>query len=188
MTKQLFLLVCTLLAVGCNKRENPYGVTQQPSAEELMQRGHYLVDVIGCSDCHSPKVFGEYGPTPDPNRLLSGHPENLPIGKINKDVLEEWALFGPHNTAVAGPWGVSFAANLTPDPTGIGSWTFEQFQTAMTKGKFKGLEGARDLLPPMPWPNYARMTKDDLQAIYAYLMSLPPVKNIVPAAIPPDAL
>ncbi len=188
MTKQLFILACTLLVMGCNKPENNYVVTEETSPEEAIQRGKYLVEVIGCSDCHSPKVFGEYGPTPDPARLLSGHPADLPIGTINKEVLQEWALFGPHNTAAAGLWGVSFAANLTPDPTGIGSWTFEQFQTAMTKGKFKGIEQARTLLPPMPWPNYARMTREDLEAVYAYLMSIPPVKNIVPTAIAPDAL
>ena len=92
------------------------------------------------------------------------------------------------NTVAVGPWGASFAANITSDPTGIGSWSFEQFQTAMTKGKFKGLEAARDLLPPMPWPNYQSMAKEDLEAIYHYLKSTKPVRNIVPNAMALDEL
>ncbi|MBK7638324.1 MAG: hypothetical protein IPJ13_31660 [Saprospiraceae bacterium] len=82
--------------------------------------------------------------------------------------------------------GVSFAGNLTPDETGIGSWSLEQFKIAITKGKMKGLEDGRPLLPPMPWQNYAYMMDEDVAAIYAYLRSVPPVKNVVPANIPPS--
>ena len=86
----------------------------------------------------------------------------------------------PDMTAAAGPWGISFAANLTPDETGIGSWTFEQFKTAMTQGKYKGMENGRPLLPPMPWFNFTEMKDEDLRAIFAYLKSIKPVKNVVP--------
>ncbi len=90
-------------------------------------------------------------------------------------------------TAAKGPWGTSFAANLTPDPTGLGNWSEEQFFNAMRKGYYKGIEGGRMLLPLMPWPAYAQMTDEDLRSIFAYLKSLPPVKNIVPAPLPPGA-
>jgi hypothetical protein len=62
--------------------------------------------------------------------------------------------------------------NLTPDPaTGrIANWTEEIFIARARTGK--GAEGS-----PMPWANYARMTDDDLRAIYRYLRSLPPLHN-----------
>ena len=90
-----------------------------------------------------------------------------------------------NSTATTGPWGTSFAANLTPDATGLGNWTFEHFEKAMRKGKLKGLENGRTLLPPMPWTNYSKLSNDDLAAIWAYLQSIPPVKNIVPTPIHP---
>jgi len=94
-------------------------------------------------------------------------------------------LFEPDLTAAAGPWGVSFAANITSDQSGIGNWTEEGFIRAMREGKFKGIEGSRMLLPPMPWENFAKLTDEDIRAIYAYLKTTKPVYNVVPAAIPP---
>jgi hypothetical protein len=88
-------------------------------------------------------------------------------------------------TAWAGPWGVSFATNLTPDKdTGVGNWTAEMFVKTIRTGKHLGV--GRDLLPPMPWPDFARMTDADLEAIFAYLQSLKPIKNRVPAPLPPE--
>lgn len=98
-----------------------------------------------------------------------------------------WTITNEHLTAWQGAWGTSFSSNLTPDDTGLDSWTEEQFMTAIRKGKYKGMESSRPLLPPMPWPNYAQMTDDELKALFAFLKSLPPVKNVVPAPIPPDA-
>jgi hypothetical protein len=156
-----------------------------PSQEELVARGQYLVGIMGCNDCHSPKVFGPQGPTLDTERLLSGHPADLVIGKYDPAIFSDWVLFNHHNTAAAGPWGVSFAANLTSHETGIGNWTLDQFRKALKEGKYKGLDGARMLLPPMPWPNYANISEEDLEAIFTYLKSTKPVQNIVPAPIPP---
>jgi len=45
------------------------------------------------------------------------------------------------------------------------------------------MDGARQLLPPMPWPVYRNMTDEDLKAIFAYLKTTKPVRNIVPAPI-----
>lgn len=149
--------------------------------QELIKKGEYLVKVGGCNDCHSPKVFGQHGPEPDPARLLSGHPQDQEITQVDSTAVKNWVLFTMDNTAAVGPWGASYAANLTSDATGIGNWTEEQFFKALREGKYKGLNNTRPLLPPMPWPNYAQMKDEDLKAIFAYLKSTKPVRNIVPA-------
>ncbi|HZQ59913.1 MAG TPA: diheme cytochrome c-553, partial [Casimicrobiaceae bacterium] len=89
----------------------------------------------------------------------------------------------PDLTAWAGPWGVSYAANLTPDKTGIAGWTVDQFIQAMRTGKHLGV--GRPILPPMPWQQIGKLTDRDLRAIYAYLKSLKPIDNQVPAPTPP---
>lgn len=70
--------------------------------------------------------------------------------------------------------------------TGIGVWTTEIFIKAMRTGKHMG--AGRPILPPMPWFNYAKATDEDLKAILAYLKTLKPIKNAVPAPIPPTEL
>jgi hypothetical protein len=81
-------------------------------------------------------------------------------------------------TAWWGPWGVSYSANLTPDPTtGIGRrYTEASFIKAMHTGKKP--EGT-DMMPPMPWQDFSHMSDSDLKAVWTYLRSLPPVKNNV---------
>ncbi len=152
----------------------------------LVKRGEYLVGIMGCNDCHSPKVMGAQGPEPVAGKLLSGYAADRPLPARNADAMKDWVLFNNDNTAAAGPWGVSFAANLTSDPTGIGTWTEEQFKRALTQGKAKGITSNRMLLPPMPWPNYRTIKDEDLKAIFAYLKSTKPVANVVPAPIPPS--
>jgi hypothetical protein len=89
-------------------------------------------------------------------------------------------------TAWAGPWGVSFSKNLTPDKeTGLGSWTEAIFIKALRTGKDMG-EG-RPILPPMPWEDIGKAKDGDLKDIFAYLQSLTPVKNAVHDPIPPAA-
>jgi hypothetical protein len=157
------------------------------SNEELIKRGEYLVITSACHDCHSPKVMTEEGPMPDTSRLLSGHPKNDPVPVI-PGKSAEWILFSQDLTTFVGPWGVSYSANLTPHATGTESWTFEQFKTAIRKGKYKGMEGSRNLLPPMPWQMYRTMSDEDLNAIFTYLKSLKPVDNLVPPPIPAEDL
>jgi len=83
---------------------------------------------------------------------------------------------------------VSFAANLTPDKTtGIGEWSEATFIQAIRTGKHQGQPNGRDILPPMPWNFIKEATDDDLKAIWAYLRSIPPVKNQVPFPVPPGA-
>ncbi len=152
----------------------------------LIEKGQYLVNLGGCNDCHSPKKMTPQGPVADETRLLSGNPANEPVPSVPADLIGpgKWgALTNNHLTGWAGPWGISYAANRSPDPeTGTGAWTGELFMRMMRTGKFMG--AGRDILPPMPWPSYAKLTDADLKAIFAYLKSLKPVKNQVPAAVP----
>ena len=105
------------------------------------------------------------------------YPPKLPDGPWN------W-IGAATNTAFAGPWGVSFTANLTPDPeTGLGKWTPEMFIATMKTGRHQGK--GRPLLPPMPYFSVAALTDDDMRAVFAYLQSLPPIKNRVPNPIDP---
>jgi len=184
---QLAIAGLTLFS-ACSREESTPATeaTIDFSKPELIKRGKYLTTIGACHDCHSPKVMTPNGPEVDTTRLLSGHPQadQLPSLPGNKD----WISFSNDLTAFVGPWGVSYAANLTPDDTGTGNWTFEQFKTALRKGKYKGLEGGRDLLPPMPWQMYKNFTDEDMMAVFAYLRSLPPVNNLVPAPIGPDKL
>jgi hypothetical protein len=168
------------------KKSERAEVKSETSQKELIARGKYLVTVAGCNDCHSPKIFTPHGVGIDTTRMLSGHPKAEKLAPILKT--QDWMLFNNGLTAFVGPWGLSYAANLTPDDTGIGNWKFEQFMTAIRKGKSKGLEGNRPLLPPMPWEMYKNMTDEDLLSIFTYLKSLPPVNNLVPAPVAPDKL
>jgi cytochrome c553 len=197
--KKIILSITVLATIGaivvsCNqddKKNNGALIAgvSTPSQEQLIERGQYLVAIMACNDCHSPKKFGPNGPEFDSTRLLSGHPSDLPLAKIEKAMLKDWAMFNSNMTAIAGPWGVSFTGNLTSDETGIGNWTEAQFKNAIKGGWYKGIEGGRRLLPPMPWPLYAQALKDeDVSAIYAYLKTTKPIHNVVPAPIPPNEI
>lgn len=179
--------VFLLIFIGCKEKEyDPIPEEKELSGKDYQQRGEYLVKSIGCMDCHSPKKMGEKGPEVMTELHLSGYPSNRELPKIDTANLKNgWMLMNQDLTAAVGPWGVSFASNITSDDTGIGNWSLEQFKTALTKGKFKGLENGRDLLPPMPWQNFANLTNEDLRAIYTYLQSTKPVNNVVPNPIPP---
>lgn len=185
--KEVLLLVCiALMLSSCSEQsEKQTSAPVTSSTVDPIKRGEYLVTIGGCNDCHSPKKMTDQGPVPDPELLLSGHPASIPVSSFDSTTASNWILFHPMGTASRGPWGISYAANLTPDATGIGNWSEEQFFNAMRKGWYKGMEGTRPLMPLMPWQNYQNMSEEDLRAIFAYLKSLPPVKNVVPAYTPP---
>ena len=153
--------------------------------EQRIQRGAYLVNSIGCDDCHSPKKVTATGFEIIPELRLSGHNAGAASLKPATDAVKQgWLLFGSDLTTAVGPWGQSFAANLTSDATGIGNWKEEQFIKAIREGKYKGLDNTRPLLPPMPWFVYKNLNDDDLRSIFAFLKSTKPVKNVVPAPKP----
>lgn len=156
-----------------------YAIDANPIA-----RGAYLVRGIGCADCHTPLKMGAHGPEPDFSRGLSGHPQDMKLA-LPPAARGGWLWGGSaSNTAFHGPWGISYAANLTPDmETGLGSWTAEQFVAAIRQGKHAG--SGRPIAPPMPWQSFANLDDTDLRAIYAYLMAQKPIHNLVPDPSPP---
>jgi hypothetical protein len=192
--KSLFLsaslIYIVLFFISCNeKKQELVPVIVDLTEQDYINRGEYLVNIIGCQDCHSPKRMGERGPEVIEELMFSGYPSNRVLPEISTDALEKrWIQMNDDFTAFAGPWGVSFASNLTSDDTGIGSWNLEQFKIALRKGKFKGLENGRDLLPPMPWQNFSNLTDEDLKAVFYYFKNTKPVKNVVPTPIPPTDL
>jgi Cytochrome c len=152
----------------------------------MVERGHYLVTIAGCNDCHSPKKMTPNGPVPDEARLLSGHPADEKLPEVPPNIFgpDKWGAVTNNNlTGWVGPWGTSYTSNLTPDAeTGTGVWNEELFIKILRTGKFMG--SGRNILPPMPWQDYAKLTDADMKAIFAYLKSLKPVKNLVPASVP----
>lgn len=155
---------------------------QAPAKQGATERGAYLVTIGGCNDCHTPFKIGAKGPEPDMTRMLSGHPAKLVMPPAPA-AQGPWIWSGAAtNTAFAGPWGVSYAPNLTPDEqTGLGRWTEQQFIQAMRTGRHLG--NGRPILPPMPWPGIARMTDADLKAVFAYLRSVPAIANAAPESV-----
>ncbi|MGH9869100.1 MAG: diheme cytochrome c-553 [Candidatus Polarisedimenticolia bacterium] len=164
-------------------------VTPAAGKQSALQRGEYLVKILACDDCHTPKRMTPEGPVPDMDRRFIGYiddpnmppPPQLPPGP--------WGVAATMDlTAWSGPWGISYGINITPDEdTGIGIWTEEMFVKMIRTGRHMGQ--SRPILPPMPWMAYAHMTDDDLKAVFAYIMSLPPKKNRVPdpVILPPPA-
>jgi mono/diheme cytochrome c family protein len=121
-------------------------------------RGKYLVTIASCTDCHTP---GHFFGKPDMARFLGGSEVGFEIPGL----------------------GVFHGPNLTPDPdTGLGKWSAEQIVTALQTG---ARPDGRMLAPIMPWHAYANLTKEDVNAIVAFLKSLPLVKNKVPGPFGP---
>jgi len=190
--KKMYLVIFTtaicsmalLTQINCTGTEENKTLSQ----EEMIKRGKYLVNFGGCNDCHSPKVYTEMGPMPDTTRLLSGHPadEILPAADVSMTAPGQWILMNDNITAFAGPWGITYAANLTPDnATGIGTLSEEMFIKTLREGKWMGV--GRPLMPPMPWQAIgATLTDEDLKCIYSYLQTLKPIHNEVPQPVPPD--
>ena len=178
----LAFIIAAGAIIACNSSAANETEKKPLTKEELVQRGSYLVNAIGCDDCHSPKKMGPNGPEVIPDLRFSGYPSERPLQKVDTNSVKNgWSMFGSDFTSTLGPWGISFAANISSDATGIGNWKEEQFFKAIREGKSKGLEGNRNLLPPMPWFVYRNFSDEDISAIFAYLKSTKPVKNLVPA-------
>ena len=152
-------------------------------------RGKYLVTIGSCNECHTPWKFNAEFQTPeqDWSRMLSGHPDGGPDPASDYKG-HDMAIIGPDFTSFRFPFGVTYSANLTPDKqTGLGNWTEEMFVGALRKGKHMGGDG-RVIMPPMPWPMIGQMTDEDLKSVFAYLQSIPAIKNEVPPHRVPDAV
>ena len=183
-------LVAAAALTGCNKEKAaaPAGGDSSKAAAgapmSQVERGKYLVTIASCNDCHTPLKMGPKGPEPDMSRMLSGHPESMPMPPAPPS-LPPWGINGAMTlTAWSGPFGTSFTANLTPDmETGLGKYSEADFIKALRTGIMMGLN--RPIMPPMPWEYINKMTDDDLKAVYAYLRSIPAIKNKVPDYQPP---
>jgi mono/diheme cytochrome c family protein len=132
-------------------------VRAQPAASEV-ERGKYLMQFGGCIDCHTPGYF--FG-KPDMSKALAGSEVGFEIPGV----------------------GVFYGPNLTSDKaTGLGNWSKAQIVTALQTGV---RPDGRMLVPIMPWKAFANLTKEDANALAAYLMSLPPITNKVPGPFGP---
>ena len=191
MTKPTTLLTTVGIAVaattlaalaGCNRPPPPPAVDGRTAQ---IERGRLLVSIGGCNDCHTPMKFDpEIGmPVPDMSRMLSGHPQGAP-DPVAAPAGHDMGVFGATMTSIKLPFGTVYTANLTPDKdTGLGDWTEEQFIATMRTGKDRGK--GRALLPPMPWFNLNKLSDEDLKSVFAYLQSLKPVRNRIPAPLDP---
>ncbi len=131
----------------------------EASAQAQVERGKYLVNIAGCTDCHTPGYF--FG-KPDNTRYLGGSEVGFEIPGL----------------------GVFHGPNLTPDnETGLGTWSVAQIVAALQTGK---RPDGRELAPIMPWRAFAGLTRDDATAIAMYLKSLPAVKLKVPGPFGPN--
>ncbi len=179
------LVTAAAVALLCRPTSSAAGETATPP--DQVARGEYLVTIAGCNDCHTPLKVGPNGPEPDYTRRLSGHPAQLVMPAAPVLPPGPWRnSFAATNTAWSGEWGVSFTANLTPDPeTGLGRWTLRNFRDTIRSGRHLGR--GRLILPPMPIPMYKHLTDEDLEAVFSYLQSIPAVSNRVPEPLPPPA-
>lgn len=158
----------------------------QSAPADRIARGEYLVRIMSCHDCHTPHKPAPGGRiAPDMTRALSGHPQDMTMPPPPQLPEGPWiGVLGATMTSWAGPWGVSFTANLTPDKeTGLGSWTEEMFIATIKSGRHQGK--GRPILPPMTGVLHAvrSLTDEDLRAVFAYLQSITPVRNKVPEPV-----
>jgi Cytochrome c len=182
-----WMAVASIAAMAAIVGAERNAAAKEGMADPVVERGHYLVKIMLCNDCHTPLKMGPKGPEPDMARMLSGHPEGMtmpPPPQLAPDAPWNWSGAATL-TAFSGPWGISYARNLTPDKeTGLGDWTEEQFVRANRTGKHQGVENGREILPPMPWPWYRELSDEDLHAVWTYLRSIPPIHNNAPQSIP----
>jgi len=193
----IMLIAVALISTQCSdekKEESTADVkpveAQFGGFDSQVKWGERLVFTGGCNDCHTPKKMGAHGPENDMSLMLSGHPANTPAADFDaKEAAKKNLIVTSTFTAWTGPWGVTYAANLTSDSTGIGGWKEEQFVKALKEKKWMGLDNTRPLMPPMSMMPATEMSDDELKAIFAYLKTTPAVKNVIPEAVllPPPA-
>jgi len=139
--KFLFISLFILSGIFIFSQCSQQGKQDTPKAqfggfESQVKFGEHLVTIMGCNDCHTPKKMGPNGPEPDMSLMLSGHPAKMPAPDVNRKETESKGLAVTNDlTSWVGPWGISYAANLTSDATGIGNWQESNFITALREGK-----------------------------------------------------
>jgi cytochrome c553 len=162
ITSVLTIVIIAAWFMSCNNnsKTEPQASNKEDSLKKVVERGEYLsFHVAPCMDCHSKRDYTKYsGPIVPGTEGMGG------------EVFDQ---------KLAGVPGTVYAKNITPDPeTGIGTWTDEEILRAMTQGISKNGD---TLFPLMPYPHFNHMAKDDLLSIVAYLRTLKPIKNKIPA-------
>lgn len=189
------MLIVMLAACGSKAEFKPQKPNKADDQEEVyrkynVERGKRLVELGGCSQCHTPKVKTTLGYKPDKDRFMSGYPANEPLPNLPYPEIiageAERNFYTTDATIWVGRWGVSFAPNLTPDPeTGIGSWTEEDF-IEIFRGNKHFAEGEQ-VTSPMPVKAYSQLSYFELRSIFVYLQTIEPISNEVPKRIPPES-
>ncbi len=183
--KNAIAVICAVVTLFAVPAAIAAGAKKDPKKEKQVKMGEHLVKTGGCADCHTPKKMGPQGPEEDHSRMLSGSPSDPALPPAPKLPPGPWMILAEGGlTAWTGPWGTSFARNLTPDKeTGLGDWTEQNFIDTIRTGKRMGK--GRPVLPPMPLPAISQYTDEELKAIFAYLQSIPAIKNAVSEPLPP---
>lgn len=129
--------------------------------EDVIQRGAYLARIMDCAGCHMPR---DANGAPIAEAGLSGGTAGFEIPGL----------------------GIFWPPNLTPDASGLGGWSQDDIATALRTGV---RPDGRQLAPAMPWPSYAGLSEEDMAALTAYLVSMPPVAvdRLEPVSDPKDA-
>lgn len=160
--KAIVAYLRTVPAVHNEVPESKYTIPQQamppakgapaPSPSDKVAYGGYIVNALAhCFECHTPF-------TPE------GMPDMTKLGAGGFEI-----VLGPDITVMT--------ANITPDPeTGIGSWSDDDIKKAITEGV---RPNGTKLAPPMPYSNFHNMTAEDLDAVVAYIRTIPPISNKV---------
>ena len=160
----LFMALTTIFFIACNNNStepNARANSQEDSLKKVVARGEYLtLHVAVCMHCHSLRDFTKYAGPDVPGSIGGGG------SKFD-------------NTIFAVIPGSFYSKNITPDSaTGIGAWTDEELLRAITQGIRKNGD---TLFPLMPYAHFNHMAKDDVISIIAYLRTLKPIKNTIPA-------
>ena len=123
-----------------NKKDTALVANVNGGYESQVKYGEHLVPIAGCNDCHTPKKMTSTGPEPDFSLALSGHPAKMPPPDVDRKAMESKGLAVTNDlTAWVGPWGISYAANITSDSTGIGNWSEAQFILCLHVGEMERL-------------------------------------------------
>jgi mono/diheme cytochrome c family protein len=155
----IFLIAAASTLPSCNNGTTEQAATNEDSIQKVIARGQYLAtNVAGCMDCHSKRDFSKYsGPVVAGSEGGGGMVFDQKFGLP----------------------GVLYGKNITSDSvTGIGGWTDAEILRAMTQGISKNGD---TLFPLMPYTNLNRMAKEDLLSIIAFIRTLKPINNAVPA-------
>jgi mono/diheme cytochrome c family protein len=136
-----------------------YREQDRVAQSDTVRHGEYIATITGCAFCHSPF-------------------------RDDNTMIDEFKYAGGQRFEVV-PFGTFVSYNLTSDKeTGLGNWTDDQIKKFVTSGVRR--DGSRMIPFPMPWPNFANMKPQDLNALVAFLRSLPPVSNQIPAPQAPN--